>query len=188
MEGASRREHEVTRTIEVQVATRLASIRFNDATKGQRGTSEGTHRGAAAAARQQDCAAQRIITRKRGYEAERRHRGSVRPLTREGELVADGHAAIQLNLQLQGTGSTHQLNVTRPETVIMGHTGDATITGARTCSRDVIRGLQTEAVKGIVSSEHHDAKRGFRNETGEAKGPHNRAGDGEDRAGLGRHR
>ena len=98
LEGASRREHEVTRAIEVQVATRLAGIRFNDTTKGQRRTSEGPHRGAATTAREQDGAAHRIVTRQRSDEAERRHCRAVRPLTREGELVADGHATIQLDL------------------------------------------------------------------------------------------
>ena len=106
LEGARRREHEVTRTIEVQVATRLAGIRFNDATKGQRGTSEGTHRGAAATAREQDRAAHRIITGQRSDEAERRHGRAVRTLARESKLVTHGHAAIQLDLQLQGAGTT----------------------------------------------------------------------------------
>ena len=70
----------------------------------------------------------------------------------------------------------------------MGHAGDATIAGTRTCPRDIIRGLQVETIEGIVGGEHHHAGRGFGDEAGEAKGPDNRAADGKDRARLGRHR
>ena len=70
----------------------------------------------------------------------------------------------------------------------MGHAGDTTIAGARTCPRDIIRSLQVETIEGIIGGEHHHAGRGFGDEAGEAKGPDNRAADGKDRARLGRHR
>ena len=177
-------QDEVTRTIDAEVTT--GRVRSNNSREGQRGTREGAHVRAAATATHGDGTGDGVITRERGDEAVGGNGCAVLTTTRGGEAVGDGHAAFELDLILERSGTSGDGDVARAEATIVRHLGDATVAGGTTIPRLVIRRVDGITGEGVIGREDDHTDRRFTRKAREAEATDDGRSNREHDARLGR--
>ena len=161
-------------------------ITRNNSREGQRGTREGAHVRAAATAAHGDGPSDGVITREGGDEAVGRNGCAVLTTTRGGEAVGDGHAAFELDLILERSGTSGDGDVARAEATIVRHLRDTTVAGGTTISRLVIRRVDGITGEGVIGREDDHTDRRFTRKAREAEATDDGRSNREHDARLGR--